>query len=50
MKILIGVDGSACTRRMPACVAAHDEWLGTKHQYTVIHGVLAVPHRVATSS
>jgi nucleotide-binding universal stress UspA family protein len=45
MKILIAVDGSAYTKAMLAYVAAHDEWLGTKHQYTVIHGVLAVPHR-----
>ena len=47
MKILIAVDGSAYTKRMLAYIAAHDEWLGTKHQYTVFHGVLAVPHRAA---
>lgn len=47
MKILIAADGSAYTKRMLAYFAAHDEWLGTKHQYTVIHSVLAVPHRAA---
>ena len=47
MKILIAVDGSPYTKRMLAYIAAHDEWLGAKHEYTVIHGVLAVPHRAA---
>jgi len=47
MKILIAADGSAYTKRMLAYFAAHDEWLGTKHEYTVIHSVLAVPHRAA---
>lgn len=47
MKILIAVDGSAYTKRMLAYLAAHDEWFGPKHSYTVIHGVLAVPHRAA---
>jgi nucleotide-binding universal stress UspA family protein len=49
MKILIAVDGSDYTKRMLAYIAAHDEWLGTRHShsYTVIHGVLAVPHRAA---
>lgn len=47
MKILIAADGSAYTKRMLAYFAAHDEWLGTRHQYTVIHSVLAVPHRAA---
>ena len=47
MKILIAADGSAYTKRMLAYFAAHDEWLGTKHQYTVIHSVMAVPHRAA---
>jgi nucleotide-binding universal stress UspA family protein len=47
MKILIAVDGSEYTKRMLAYLAAHDEWFGTKHSYTVIHGVLAVPHRAA---
>lgn len=47
MKILIAVDGSDYTKRMLAYIAAHDEWLGAHHAYTVIHGVLAVPHRAA---
>jgi len=47
MKILIAVDGSDYTKRMLAYLAAHDEWFGPKHSYTIIHGVLAVPHRAA---
>src|SRR6476469_2738748 len=47
MKILLAVDGSEYTKRMLAYIAAHDEWLGAKHDYTVFHGVLAVPHRAA---
>ena len=47
MKILLAVDGSAYTRRMLAYVAAHDEWFATEQTYTVIHSVLAVPHRAA---
>lgn len=47
MKILIAADGSAYTKRMLAYIAAHDEWLGAHHAYTVFHGVLAVPHRAA---
>lgn len=47
MKILVAVDGSPYTKRMLAYLAAHDEWLGPQHQYTVFHGVLAVPHRAA---
>ena len=44
MKILLAADGSPYTKRMLAYLAAHDEWLGTRHEYTV---VLAVPHRAA---
>lgn len=47
MKILIAADGSAYTKRMLGYLAAHDEWLGTRHDYTVVHSVLAVPHRAA---
>lgn len=47
MKILIAADGSAYTKRMLAYLAAHDEWLGPRHEYTVVHSVLAVPHRAA---
>ena len=47
MKILVAVDGSSFTKRMLAYLAAHDEWLGGTHQYTVLHAVLAVPPRAA---
>jgi hypothetical protein len=47
MKVLIAVDGSAYTKRMLAYLATHDEWFGAKHSYTVVHSVLAVPHRAA---
>lgn len=36
MKILLAVDGSQYTQRMLAYVAAHDEWLGGRHRYTVL--------------
>lgn len=45
MKILVAVDGSAFTKRMLAYLAAHDEWLGTTHQYAVITVVPAIPPR-----
>ena len=45
MKILVAADGSPYTKRMLAYLAAHDELLGPKHDYTVIHSVLAVPPR-----
>ena len=47
MKILAPVDGSAYTKRMLAYIAAHDEWLGAQHEYTVLHVVPAVPPRAA---
>lgn len=47
MKILIAADGSAYTKRMLAYLTAHDEWLGSLHQYTVLHTVQAVPPRAA---
>lgn len=47
MKILVPVDGSAYTKRMLAYLAAHDEWLGGTHKYTVLHAVPAVPPRAA---
>jgi nucleotide-binding universal stress UspA family protein len=37
MKILIAADGSIYTKRMLAYVAAHDEWLGSRHAYTVLY-------------
>jgi nucleotide-binding universal stress UspA family protein len=47
MKILVAADGSPYTKRMLAYLAAHDEWLGGAHQYTVTHAVPAVPPRAA---
>lgn len=47
MKILVAVDGSSYTKKMLAYLAAHDEWLGGAHQYTVVHAVPAVPPRAA---
>jgi len=47
MKILAAVDGSPYTRRMLAYMAAHDEWMGPHHDYTMLHVVTAVPPRAA---
>ncbi len=47
MKILVAVDGSEFTKRMLAYLAAHDEWLGPQHTYTVAYAVTAVPPRAA---
>jgi nucleotide-binding universal stress UspA family protein len=43
MKILLAVDGSACTKQMLAWLAAHDEFLGTGHDYTVLTVTMPVP-------
>ena len=48
MKILVAADGSSYTKQMLAYLAAHDEWLGGAHEYTVIHTVTAVPARAAS--
>ncbi len=48
MKILIAADGSAHTKRMLAYLAAHDEWLGARHQYTVVTVVTPVPPHAAS--
>jgi len=47
MKILVAADGSSYTKRMLAYLAAHDEWLGDTHQYTVLTVVPGVPPRAA---
>ncbi len=47
MKILIAADGSPYTKRMLAYLAAHDEWLGAQHAYTVVNVVPPVPARAA---
>jgi nucleotide-binding universal stress UspA family protein len=49
MKILVAADGSSYTKRMLAYLAAHDEWLGQHHEYTVLHAVMAVPPRAAAA-
>ena len=48
MKILIAADGSAYTKRMLAYVAAHDEWLGSHHEYTIVTVVPTVTPRAAS--
>jgi len=45
MKILVAVDGSSYTKRMLAYLAAHDEWLGPAHQYTVVYSTPDIPPR-----
>jgi len=45
MNILIAADGSSYTKRMLAYLAAHDEWLGAGHRYTVLTVVMALPAR-----
>ena len=47
MKILVAADGSPFTKRMLAYIAAHDEWLGPRHAYTVLTVVPPVPARAA---
>jgi nucleotide-binding universal stress UspA family protein len=47
MKILVAVDGSPFTKRMLGYLAAHDEWLGKHHKYTVLTVAPAVPPRAA---
>lgn len=45
MKILVAVDGSRFTKRMLAYLTAHDEFLGNRHQYTVLTVVPSLPGR-----
>jgi len=45
MKILVAVDGSVYTKRMLAYLAAHDEWLGPLHDYTIVHCTARLPDR-----
>lgn len=47
MKILVPVDGSSFTKRMLAYLAAHDEWLGAHHEYTLVYVAPSVPPRAA---
>jgi nucleotide-binding universal stress UspA family protein len=48
MKILVAADGSPYSKKMLAYLAAHDEWLGSQHAYTVLHAVPAVPPSAVT--
>lgn len=47
MKILVPVDGSPYTKRALAYLAAHEEWLGPQHRYSLLTVVPAVPPRAA---
>lgn len=49
MKILAAVDGSPYTKRMLAYLAAHDEWLGANHDYTLLTAVNALPARAVSA-
>jgi nucleotide-binding universal stress UspA family protein len=49
MKILAAVDGSPYSKRMLAYLAAHDEWLGAQHQYTLLTAVNALPPRAVAA-
>lgn len=48
MKILVPVDGSPYTKRALAYLAAHEEWLGPQHRYTLLHAIPQVPSRAAS--
>ena len=48
MKILVAVDGSRFTKRMLAYLAAHDEWLGAHHDYTLLTVAPTLPGRATT--
>lgn len=45
MKVLVAADGSRYTKRMLAYLAAHDEFLGNRHHYTVLTVVPGLPGR-----
>jgi nucleotide-binding universal stress UspA family protein len=47
VKILLAVDGSSYSKKMLGYLAAHDEWLGAAHAYTVLHVPSAMPQRAA---
>ncbi|MEW6706100.1 MAG: universal stress protein [Pseudomonadota bacterium] len=48
MKILLAVDGSPCTRRMLAYIAAHDELLRAGHEFTALTVVAPIPQHAAS--
>src|SRR5438105_5194612 len=47
MKILLPVDGSDYTKRMLSYIAAHDELLGTGHEYIIFTAVAPIPAHAA---
>jgi|APDOM4702015118_1054815.scaffolds.fasta_scaffold391867_1 nucleotide-binding universal stress UspA family protein len=49
MKVLVPVDGSDFTKRMLGYLAAHDDWLGSHHDYTIMHVVPLIPSRAAAA-
>ncbi|MGE0310954.1 MAG: universal stress protein [Lautropia sp.] len=49
MKILLSVDGSPYTKRMLEYVVAHPTFLGTHHEYTIMHVVPQLPVRAAAA-
>lgn len=49
MKILVPVDGSPYTQRMLSYLAAHPDWLGPAHAYTVVHVVAPIPPHAASA-
>jgi len=48
MKILLPVDGSDCTKRMVAYLAAHDELFGSQHEYVMLLAINDLPANVAS--
>jgi nucleotide-binding universal stress UspA family protein len=48
MKILLPVDGSDCTKRMMAYLAAHDELFGARHDYVMLLAIQNLPANVAS--
>jgi len=49
MNILVAVDGSKFTKKMLGYLAAHDEWLGARQQYSVLTVVGPIPPRAAAA-
>jgi len=47
MKILLPVDGSEYTKRMLSYLAAHEELLGSGHEYIVLTAVTPIPQHAA---
>ena len=48
MKILLPVDGSECTQRMIAYLAAHDEFFDARHEYVMLLAIQLLPANVAS--